>query len=163
MSERHQLAAIKRGVERTAEVEKKVVDGMAAIEAEMKANAGIYPHNGGSVGMAELARRAGIDESTFYRKAETNIALKERAALWLKQLKKHETVGRMRVHKTFQQRAESWQKKYKALENQFIVVELQLQQRDAELEMLRKDYDALLEQMRTGGQGKVTPIPKEKR
>lgn len=162
MSERHKLAAIKRGVERTAEVEKKVVDGMAFIEAEMKANAGIYPHNGGSVGMAELARRAGIDESTFYRKAEANIALKERAALWLEQLKKHETVGRMRVHKTFQQRAESWQKKYKALEDQFIEVELLLQQRDAELEKLRKDFDALLEQISIASQGRVTSISKGK-
>lgn len=109
--------------------------------------------------MAEIARRAGINEATLYKTGNT--ALKERAALWLDTLKKKETVGRMRVRKTFQQRAESWKEKYDALQNLHIITELQLQQLQSEHEKLQRDYDALLDQMRTGAVSKVTPIAKK--
>src|ERR1700733_1475172 len=160
MSEQHKIAAEKRGAAKTAKVHQQVDDAIRAIAGEMQANGGIYPHNGGAVSMAEIARRAGINESTFYKK--DNAALKERASLWLKTLKKEETVGRMRGRKTHQQRAESWHKKYKALETRHGITELQLQQFQAEHEKLQQDYDALLEQMRKGASGKVTPMPKGK-
>lgn len=160
MSEQHKIAASKRGAERTAKVMQRVEDAIRAITNEMQSNGGIYPHNGGAVSVAEVARRAEINESTFYKK--DNIALKERVALWLDTLKKKETVGRMRVRKTFQQRAESWKQKYDALANRHIRTELELQQLEAEHEKLRRDYDTLLEQMRVAGKKKVTPFPKGK-
>lgn len=160
MSERHKAAALKRGEDRTAKTLQRVEGAIRAISDEIQTNGGIYPNNGGAVSMAEVARRAGINESTFYKK--DNTALKERVALWLDSLKKKETVGRMRVRKTFQQRAESWKKKYDALENRHIRTELELQQLQAEHEKLRRDYDTLLEQMRVAGKKKVTPIPRGK-
>ena len=89
MSERHKIAAAKRGAEKTAKVHRQVDDAIRAIAEEMQANGGIYPSNGGAVSMAELARRAGINEATLYKKS--NAALKERAVLWLDALKKKET------------------------------------------------------------------------
>lgn len=160
MSERHKSAALKRGAARTAKVEQQVNAAIQAIMAEMQANGGIYPNNGGAVSMAEVARRAEISESTFYKK--DNAMLKERVTLWLDTLKKKETVGRMRVRKTLQQRAESWKEKYDALANRHIRTELELQQLQAEYEKLRRDYDTLLEQMRVAGRKKVTPFPKGK-
>ncbi|VVC85752.1 hypothetical protein [Sideroxydans sp. CL21] len=160
MSEQHKAAAMKRGTERTAQMEQDVADAMRAIVEEMQANNGIYPHNGGAVSMAELARRAGINESTLYKK--DNASLKERAKLWLDTLKKKETVGRMRVRKTHAERADSWEKKYKALELRHICTELELQSLQAEAQKLRDDNAALLEQMRVSGRSKVTPIPKRK-
>jgi hypothetical protein len=160
MSERHKAAALKRGADRTAKTMQRVEDAILAIADEMQANGGIYPHNGGAVSMAEVARRAEINESTFYKK--DNTALKERVAQWLDTLKKKETVGRMRVRKTFQQRAESWEEKYGALTNRHIRTELELQQLQAEHEKLRRDYNTLLEQMRVAGQKKVIPFPKGK-
>jgi AcrR family transcriptional regulator len=162
MSEQHKLAAAQRGSARTKEMEQKVVQAMQAIQADMQANGGIYPHNGGAVSMAELARRAGISESSFYKKEPDNLALKERADLWLDTLKKKETVGRMRVRKTFAQRAESWEKKYKALEQRHLRTELELQSLQAEAQKLRDDNTVLLEQLRVTGASKVTPIPKRK-
>lgn len=159
MSEQHKIAAAKRGAAKTAKVHKQVDNAIRAITEEMQANGGIYPHNGGAVSMAEIARRAGINEATFYKK--DNTALKERAALWLDTLKKKETVGRMRARKTFQQRAESWKEKYDALQNRHIITELQLQQLQSEHEKLQRDYDALLDQMRAGAASKVTPITKK--
>ena len=161
MSEQHRIAAAKRGAAKTAKVHQKVDDAIRGIAEEMQANGGIYPHNGGAVSMAEIARRAGINEATFYKK--NNAALKERASLWLDTTKKTETVGRMRVRKTYQQRAESWHEKYKALETRHGITELQFQQLQAQYEELQQKYDALLEQMRVGAASKVTPIPKGKR
>lgn len=107
--------------------------------------------------MAEVARRADINEATFYKK--DNAALKERVFLWLDTLKKKETVGRMRVRKTFQQRAEGWHEKYKALETRHVITELQFQQLQAEHEKLQRDYETLLEQMRKGAESKVSTLP----
>lgn len=159
MSEQHKIAAAKRGAAKTAKVHQNVDDAIRAIAAEMKTNGGIYPHNGGAVSMAEIARRAEVNEATFYKK--DNVALKERVSLWLGSLKKKETVGRMRVRKTFQQRAEAWHKKYEALETRHGITELQFQQLQAEYEKLQRDYDALLEQMRNNAAGKVSPMPKK--
>jgi len=156
MSEQHRIAAAKRGAARTERTLQQVEDAIRAIAKDIGENGGIYPKNGGAVSMAELARRAGINEATFYKKG--NAALKERAAQWLEALKNKETVGRARVRKTFQERAESWKEKYGALQNRHIITELQLQQLQAEYEKLQRDYDALLDQMR--GQTKVIPIKK---
>ena len=159
MSERHKIAAAKRGAAKTAKVHQKVDDAIRTITDEIKTNGGIYPNNGGAVNMAEIARRAEINEATFYKK--DNTALKERASLWLDTLKKKETVGRMRVRKTLQQRAEGWDEKYKALETRHCITELQFQQLQAEHEKLQRDYANLLEQMRKGAEGKVSALPKK--
>lgn len=159
MSEQHKIAAAKRGAAKTAKLHQKVDDAIRAITAEMQGNGGIYPHNGGAVSMAEVARRAEINEATVYKRG--NVALKERVSLWLDTLKKKETVGRMRVRKTHQQRAEAWHEKYKALETSHCITELQFQQLQAEHEKLQRDYDALLEQVRNNAAGKVSPMPKK--
>lgn len=67
----------------------------------------------------------------------------------------------MRVRKTFQQRAEGWHQKYKALETRHGITELQFQQLQAQYEELQLKYDALLEQIGKGAAGKVTPMPKK--
>ncbi len=174
MSEQHKLAAVRRGAARTAKMEQQVTEAMQAIHADLQANGGIYPHNGGAVSMAELARRAGISESSFYKKEPENTALKERAALWLDTLKKKESVGRMRVKKTHFQRAEDWRQKHDALAQRHIRTELELQASKAEWEKerdelskkirtLERDNVALIEALKSGGDGKVTPLPvKEK-
>lgn len=160
MSERHKLAAARRGAERTAQMKLRVRQAMKDIRSDMQKNGGIYPHNGGAVSMAELARRADIDESTFYKKEPANEALKKRAATWLKGLKTKETVGRMRVRKTLAERSEGWKTKYEALEQRHIRTELELQSQEAEAEKLRAQNGALLEQVRAAGASNVSPIRK---
>lgn len=161
MSEQHKIAAAKRGAAKTAKLHLQVNDAMSAINDEVRVNGGIYPKNGGAVSMAEVARRAEINEATFYKKY--NAELKERVSQWLETLRNRETVGRMRVRKTFQQRAEGWYKKYKALETRHGITELQFQQLQAEHERLQREYDALLEQISNGAAGTVIPLPKGKR
>ena len=86
MSERHKAAALKRGIERRSMISQRVDKAMRDITGEMQTNGGIYPNNGGAVSMAEIARRAGINESTFYKR--DNIELKGRVALCLDTLRK---------------------------------------------------------------------------
>jgi hypothetical protein len=158
MSEKHKLAAALRGAARTLKMEMAVKDAMRAIEADMKANGGIYPVSGGAVSMAELARRADISESSFYKKAPENLALKVVANLWLETLKKKETVGRMRVKKSLAQKAEDWQQKYRALEQRHIRTELELQSLEAQMQKRQKENAALLEQLSKYGKANITPI-----
>jgi len=168
MSEQHKLAAIKRGAARTAQMETQVTDAMVAIKGDMQANGGIYPHNGGAVSMAELARRANINESTFYKKG--NEKLKERGSLWLDTLRKKETVGRMRVKKDLTKRAEDWRHKHDALQQRHILTELQLQASEAEREdergisqekiaTLERENTALREELRKACKTRVAPLP----
>lgn len=162
MSEQHKLAAARRGAARTAQMEQAATQAMQAIQADMQANGGIYPHNGGAVSMAELARRADISESSFYKKEPDNIALKERATLWLDTLKQKETVGRMRVKKSLAQRAEDWKEKYHALEQRHICTELELQSLEAESQKLRMENATLVQLLHKHGEAKVTPIKAKK-
>jgi hypothetical protein len=174
MSEQHKLAAARRGAARTAQMEQQVTDAMHAIHSDMQANGGIYPNNGGAVSMAELARRAGISESSFYKKEPENLALKEKAVLWLDTLKKKETVGRMRVKKTLSQRAEDWKQKHDALQQRHICTELELQASKAEWEVERKELTekiaslqgenaAIVNLLGTNGDRKVSPLPLKER
>lgn len=167
MAEVHKQAALKRGAERSSEVEAKVREAMATIKREMAANGGIYPRHGGKVSINEVARRAGISETTLFspKQRELGRVVKD----WVESLKKTETVTRMRVRRTFQERAEDWRKLYLALKDQHILVELELQDAQVELDKARQElaekteqYDALLDQMRKGAAGKVTPITKGK-
>lgn len=158
MTEKHKLAAALRGAARTEKMEMAVKEAMRAIQADMQANGGIYPENGGAVSMAELSRRAGISESSFYKKEPENLALKEMANLWLDTLKKKETVGRMRVKKSLAQKAEDWKLKYHALEQRHIRTELELQSLEAKMQELRKQNFTLIGQLSNHGPTNVSPI-----
>ena len=158
MSEQHKMAAARRGAARTEKMEMAVKEAMRAIQADMQANGGIYPENGGAVSMAELSRRAGISESSFYKKEPENISLKEKANLWLDTLKKKETVGRMRVKKSLAQKADDWQQKYHALEQRHIRTELELQSLEAQMHQLQKENAALVDQLSKHSKTNITPI-----
>lgn len=162
MSELHRQAAARRGATRTRQLMRRVLLAMRMIRAEMRANSGTYPNNGGAVSMAELARRAEINESSFYKKGPANEKLKRRSERWLAALSKKETVGRTRVRKSLSQRNEEWKKKYHALEQRHIRTELELQSLQAQFEGLRSENAALLEQLKASGASKVTSIRKDK-
>lgn len=160
-------AAAKRGKARTQAVESKVQAAMQAIRDEMAANAGIYPSNGGAVSMNEVARRAGINETTLF--APKQAELRKQVKAWVESLKETETVGRGRVQRKLSERVADWKQLYTDTVNQFIVVELELQnaradneQKAAELHDLQQKYDALLEQLRSGKNNvKALPVTRK--
>lgn len=166
MSDMHKKAAKARGEKRSADIAQRVKTAMRIIETEVKENEGIYPHNGGAISKNEVARRAEINPTTLFSPKQK--ALGEQVSLWLDTLKKKETVGRMRVRRTFAERAEDWKTRYLALQDSHIKTELDLQQAEAERDearaeaaKLRQDNAALLEQLRLVGASKVTPMPRK--
>jgi len=137
---------------------------MVFVQREMVANGGIYPANGGAVSMNEVARRAGISETTLFAPKQKELGKIVKA--WVESLKKKEVVGRTRVRRTVFERSDDWRKLYLALKDQHILLELELQDAQVKLEDERKkltelteQYDALLQQMRGGAAGKVTALP----
>lgn len=167
-TDNYKEAAKLRGEKRSADVERRVQEAMATITAEMKANGGIYPQNGGAVSMNEVARRAGIHATTLHTAKQSELG--ERVKLWVDSLKKKEVVGRMRVRRTLAERAGDWKARYEALQNSHIKTELELQQAEAErdearsdAEKLRAENAALLKLLEASGNAKVTPLHARKK
>lgn len=161
-------AAELRGKARTEAVQEKVAKAMAIIKQEMAANEGIYPANGGAVSMNEVARRAGIHETTLF--APKQVELRKKVKDWVDTLKKSDVVGRGRVQRKLSERVADWKQRFEDLTSQQIEVELELQTALSENEMMQKNfeelqakYDALLEQLRSSAASKVMPFPKGKR
>jgi hypothetical protein len=166
MSEQHTRAALARGEARSAKIEAKVQQAMSDIVREIKDNNGIYPHNGGAVSKNEVARRAGINATTLFSSKQK--ALGERVKLWLDTLKQKEVIGRMRVRRTFAERANDWKAMYEALKNTHLRTELELQsalaERDearAEASMVLRANATLLHQLSLTGKPSVAPIAKK--
>lgn len=160
MTEGHRQGALKRGKGRTSAVNAKVRAALKTIRQEMVSNDGIYSSNGGAVSLNEVARRAGISDTTLF--APKQRLLKKRVTKWLTLLKKTKVVGRVRVQRKLSERVADWKKLYDDLEYQFIEVELELQQKQAELEKVQASYDALLEQTRSGSSN-VSVMPTKPR
>lgn len=168
MSNKYERAAQARGEARSADVARKVHEAMSSIVAEMNANGGIYPQNGGAVSKNEVARRAGISTTTLFSPKQKELG--QQVSLWLDTLKKKETVGRQRVRRSYAERAEDWKARYLALQDSHVKTELDLQQAEAERDQaiaeakrLREENAALLDQLRLAGSSKVKPLPRGKR
>ena len=168
MSSKHLDAARKRGADRSAKVAKRVLEAMKTIRHEMKANGGIYPANGGAVSKNEVARRAGIHPTTLFSDKQKRLG--ERVSRWCELLKRKETVGRVRVRRTYAERAEDWETRYRLVATHLALAELKVQSAESErddalakVQQLERENAALLDQMRAGATGKVTPIPEGKR
>lgn len=162
-SDAHKQAAIKRGQARTDAVEAKVVNAMEIILHEMTANEGIYPANGGSISMNEVARRAGINETTLF--APKQVELRQKVKNWIDSLKETQVVGRSRVQRKLSERVADWRQRFEDLTNQQIEVELELQTAQAkneelekEIQELRGKYNILLQQISKGG-AKIAALP----
>lgn len=136
---RYKEAAIARGKARSAAVAMKVRKAMKTIVAEMKANGGIYPQNGGAVSKNEVARRAQISLSTLSSPIQKNLG--KRVSRWVEILRAKETVGRKRVRKTHQQRAEDWKAIHDRLQQRHYKTELELQQMEAERDDALAKYE----------------------
>ena len=168
VTDNYKEAAKLRGEKRSSDVERRVQEAMVTITAEMKANGGIYPKNGGAVSMNEVARRAGIHATTLHTQKQSELG--EQVKFWVVSLKKKEVVGRMRARRTLAERAEDWKARYEALQNSHIKTELDLQQAEAErdeaksdAEKLRTDNAALLELLEVSGGAKVISLHPRKK
>jgi len=165
--QRMKEAARLRGQAKSAVLDSKVRATMTSIVEEMAANNGIYPQNGGAISINEVARRAEIDESTLYTKAQS--ALREDVKEWIRSLKAKEVVGRTRVRKQLAERMEDWKVLYELLETSHRTTELELQQAQADLsaavretESLKIDNASLKKMLDISTASKVTTLKSRK-
>lgn len=164
MSEAHTRAALRRGHVRTSTVESKVREAMRLIQEEMTGNGGTYPQNGGVVSKNEVARRAGISDTTLYSPKQKDFGKEVQG--WVDSLNAPKDVEPQRVRRTASERSEDWRKRYLALQDQHILVELELQDTQVQLEAERKavaelseKYEILLNQIRSANTGNVAALP----
>lgn len=163
MTSQHKRGAALRGAARTSDVELRIKQAMKEIEEEIAANGGVFPKNGGLVTLLELSLRAGIDESTLYKKREANQLLKKFANTWLDSLKiiDDDEAGKP-LRKTATQRADEWRDKYIALEKRHALTELELQSIKADLESLRTENALLVQRLGAISTTNVTPLKPQK-
>ncbi len=156
-------AAKARGEKRSAEVAERVRGVMAIIVQEMKANGGIYPHNGGAISMNEVARRAGIHYTTFHTQAQRELG--KEVKTWIESLKKKEVVGRMRVRNGLATHLQEYRILYEGLEMSHHKTELDLQQAQAERDEALRKAESLMQEnaqlkslLEVATEGKVTHL-----
>jgi hypothetical protein len=142
-----QLAALRSAKIRSDAIRVKVERVLELIKREMAENNGIYPENEGAISLNEVARRAGIGMTTLFAPKQSD--LRKQVKEWLDSLKKTEVVGRETTRRKLTERVADWQQAYNDIREQFILVELELQDARVQLEAMQQKYDALLVELRS--------------
>ena len=159
--------ALVRGEHRSEDVRERVRGAMRAIEQEMDANNGIYPHNKGAVSSAEVARRADVHPTTFFSPKQRDLGVEVKH--WLEALKSRKVVGRGPVRRDLIARVADWKREFDGLAQSHRETELDLQQAQADLAQARAEMEKLQQENRrlqqmlsaTSGQ-KVVPLLRPK-
>lgn len=133
--------AKERGERRSNDVRDRVRSAMKSIEEEMDGNGGIYPHNKGALSSAEVARRAGVHETTFFSPKQRELGADVRK--WLETIKTQKVVGRGPVRRELAARVADWRRKYDGLAQSHRDTELHLQQAQADLVKASENLDKL--------------------
>lgn len=143
MSERHKAAANRSATARAESLKSRISSALVEIEEEIAANGGVYPKNGGSLSLLELVRRAGISESTLYKKNNAELAIWTKNRLSTLAARNSEQLRAKREQAT--DRVSAWRERVSELESKYLVVNLQLQKARHEIEVLEADNRALKE------------------
>ena len=112
------------------------------IEAEMKDNAGVYPH-AKVLGITEVARRAGVKEGVLYKKHYAEFI--ESLRLWLKSMNRQEAPSPPTqdqslpsTRRSLARRVEDWRIAYEALKDSHVMTELDLRAANERIEVLER-------------------------
>lgn len=108
-----------------------------------------------------------ISQTTLFSPKQKTLGKTVKA--WVQSLKEKEIVGRLRVRRTDQERADDWRQKCLDMQHVFVYTELELQDTKAlleeaekELTTLRTENAALLRQLSLPGSSKVASITKKR-
>ena len=157
--ERMRVAALARYGTNAEATHERVRAVMKAIQEEMAANEGIYPHNKGAVSGAEVARRAGIHPNTLHK--VRYVLLGEEVKDWLDTLKQGTVVGRMRVRKELGTRVQEWKQLYEDLRETHRITETDLAHVNELLQEARRENEELQQRVSELTKQKVSPLRAE--
>lgn len=153
---------IEHAKQRSQAVVKKLRDAQKTIEAEIDANEGIYPYNGGKLSQAELCRRAEISQVTLSTPAHRDTTRKM-VGEWLARIRNASITGRKSVRRAVTDRAEEWKRHHEAIAENYRLAELEMLEMRRELKKLRVENDELRALLEESGSEKVVAFPKKTR
>ncbi|MBF3380603.1 hypothetical protein [Burkholderia pseudomallei] len=157
--ERMRTSALARYDTNAEATHERVRAVMKAIQEEMAANEGIYPHNKGAVSQAEVARRAEIHPNTLHK--TRYVLLGEEVKDWLDTLKQGTVVGRMRVRKELGTRVQEWKQLYEDLRETHRITETDLAHANELLKEARRENEELRARVSELTKQKVLPLRAE--
>ncbi len=161
MTEKLPAGLIEHAKQRTLAVVRKLRDAQKTIEAEIDANEGIYPYNGGKLSQAELCRRAKISQVTLSTPAHRHTT-KKMVDEWLVRIRTTSITGSKSVRRAVTDRAEDWKRQHKAIAENYRLAELEMLDMRRELKKLRAENGALREFLEKSGSEKVVALHKWK-
>jgi len=142
--ERIRQKAILRGAERSDDIAKRVRAALDEMATEVELSAGAYPHNGGVVSMAEVARRAGIHKTTLHTAKQR--ALSEEVRARLEVLRNAPAAASSPARKSVATQRDEWKQRYVGLLQSHCDTEAALQQAEYERDQLAAEKHALLQE-----------------
>lgn len=133
--------ALKRGAERSKDLQIRVRETLKIIEEEININNGVYPHKNGALSLAEIARRARVHPTTFYSPNQRDFGIE--VTKWLEKIRFKSTANGTSVRRDLASRVADWRKLFENLQRAQRTIELELQQLEANsrLEIEKRDYE----------------------
>ncbi|MBG1252322.1 hypothetical protein [Burkholderia pseudomallei] len=157
--ERMSASALARYDTNAEATHERVRSVMKAIQEEMAAHEGIYPHNKGAVSQAEVARRAEIHPNTLHKARYVDLV--QEVKDWLDTLKEGTVVGRMRVRKELGTRVQEWKKLYEDLRESHRITETDLAHANELLKEAQLENEKLRRRVSELTKQKVSPLRAE--
>lgn len=134
-AEQSELPVVKSAKDRTQRVVASIKEAMAAIEAELGDNDGIYPHNRGRISMAEVCRRSGVHEITMMGRAHFETT-RPMIISWMRGLTT--VMGAATRRRAVTSRADLAEENYRRVASQFqAMYQVEIPKRDAEIARLQ--------------------------
>lgn len=154
--EQMRQSALSRYDRNAEEIYTRVRKMMHTIQAEIDTNEGIYPHNRGSVSLAEVARRAQMHPVTFHKKRYIELAGEVKH--WLEKLHQGSVIGPVRIRKELGSRVQQWKQLYESLREAHRLTETDLAHAEARLQDLLKKNLLLQERIAELLRHKILPL-----
>ena len=139
--EKMRAAALVRGQRVAAELRIQITTAMDTIAEEIKANQGIYPRNGGNVTLKEVAERAELSESVFYKKNYLDLAAAMRVRLAA--FKEETSASTKPRRKPPEERVEIWRNLYESLLESYRLAETDYRLANEQLHEAKETIETL--------------------
>lgn len=129
-----------KGKSRTNNFVDKITTAMRVIEIEIEQNEGLYP--GGALNIAELCRRADVNDTTLYNPTHKEKTLPF-VDKWLKLVLRKMYKGSKAVRKEITNRVEDWKERHAKVATHYHICNIELENRNDEIAILKKKIEAL--------------------
>ncbi|WP_208640085.1 hypothetical protein [Massilia violaceinigra] len=133
--------ALRQGAQRTLDIVSRTRAALKSIGHEIDSSNGVYPQNGGTLSLAEVARRADVHITTYF--SHRHKVLREEVNIWLAHRKSAMSASPRKSSRGPDERMNDWKTMYAGLAQSHRDTELELLTVRAELTSLRAELEVL--------------------